>query len=642
MGDARDEYSPPWPEVVMFWGAGATAELGALTTAGLAEALSTLAGWVGDDQRQPAATGDIGFRHPPGFNYRDTIEKRCGRINALKDTDQSLKRKLLSELLILLGDGNGYPKEGDAERARRNKIEEVVRAKLDPAYLRGFGGTGDPTEEEREAFRAELDAWPHRYDWLGLKALMPAMSHYLSTKDSKRGPVNLQDLLTAIEQLAQLEAGLHGARLFDDELEHPQIESYRIPAIRECVALLTGMLQRLALQDDDGKLKGDVRPYREFVEALVALNFEEACALASQGHNPGRRKFYLGSLGVISTNWDPLLQAFWFAANNRHNHGNSPFVPGNGTSRTLKLYHDQGPEVGLRHPNRWDTGQGGEDVFFAFGEAAAQRLNREGAGNHVYRFNKLLQLHGGFHWRDCPRCGRIFTTAPNYEDETDGIMLGPSLLPEICPRWKPGKSEDEQREWRRGRFGSVQCIYCGYMTQPHDTPLLTQTVIKPTRHYLQWALFREMGLMVANAKHLVLVGYSLPSDDLINRCFIQSSASGGGGPRFVTVVVKDTTDGGRRVAPDGWVQPANVWEYLQLNGAKGEVDEAAQRTVESIVEVFGPGRRANGSDGFRVSLHGFPGVLDDLGRGSIKLGTRHLLYPDDHGIDFPFTRSLDA
>jgi hypothetical protein len=98
--------------------------------------------------------------------------------------------------------------------------------------------------------------------------------------------------------------------------------------------------------------------------------------------------------------------------------------------------------------------------------------------------------------------------------------------------------------------------------------------------------------MVANASHLLLVGYSLPTDDLINRCFIQSSASGRREPPFVTVVVKDTTDGGRRVATDGWVRSANVWDYLQLNSAKGEVNEAAQHTAKNIVEVFGPGRRA--------------------------------------------------
>jgi hypothetical protein len=634
----------------MFWGAGATAELGALTTVQIAEALSRLAGWVEDDQSPATASSDSGIRCPPGFNYRCDIEARCERIPAFKGADQSRKRKLLRDILNLLGDGNGCRTKRDAEQARRDSVDEVVREKLDPTYLRQFGCTGDLSEEDREAFRAELHAWPHRYDWLGLKALMPAMSRSLWLKDSKRGPVNLQDLLTAIEQLAQLEAGLHGAHLFDHDPGHPQmpnatpeqdpIEPYRIPAIRECVALLIGILQRLALQDDDGKLKREVTRYREFSEALVTLNLQEARALASQGHKPERRAFYLGSLGVISTNWDPLLQAFWFAANNRHNHGNSEFVPG--SCRTLKLYHDQGPEVGLRHLNCWNTGQGRKDVFFAFGEAAAQRLNREGAGNHLYRFNKLLQLHGGFHWRDCPRCGRIFTTAPNYEDETDGVMLGPSVLPEICCGWSPGESVEEQREWRRGRFGSVQCIYCGYMTQPHDTPLLTQTVIKPARHYLHWALFREMGLLVAKAKHLVLVGYSLPRDDLINRCFMQSSASGRAEQPFVTVVVKDTTDRDRRVARDGWVRPANVWEYLQLNGAKGEVDEAAQSTVKSIVEVFGPGRRANGSDGFRVSLHGFPGVLDELGQGSIELGTLRLLYPDDHGICFPMKRSPDG
>jgi hypothetical protein len=507
MGDARKEYSPPSPEVVMFWGAGATVELGATTTADLAEALSALAGWVTDDQSQPATAGDSDFRHPPGFNFRNTIEERCGRIKPLQGPDHSWKREVFHDLLTLLGDGNGCRAKQEAEQARREKIKEMVRDKLDPAYLQRFRCVGDPTEEEREAFMAELNTWPHRYDWLALKALMSAMSHDLQTKCRKRGPVNLQDLLTAIEQLAHLQAG-HGACLFGDAFSHFQIEPYCIPAIRECVALLIGVLQRLVLQGDDGKLKkGKVVPYREFVEALVALNVEEARALGLQGHRPERRAFYLGSLAVISTNWDPLLQAFWFSANSRHNHENSQFVPG--TSRTLRLYHDQGPEVGLRHASRWNTGQGRTEVFFAFGEAAAQRLNREGAGNHVYRFNKLLQLHGGFHWRDCPRCGRIFTTAPDYEDETDGIMLGPSLLPEICRGWKPGKSEEEQHEWRRGRFGSVQCIYCGYMTQPHDTPVLTQTVIKPTRHHLQWALFREMGIIVAKAKHLLLVGYSL-------------------------------------------------------------------------------------------------------------------------------------
>jgi len=180
------------------------------------------------------------------------------------------------------------------------------------------------------------------------------------------------------------------------------------------------------------------------------------------------------------------------------------------------------------------------------------------------------------------------------------------------------------------------------MTQPHDAPLLTQTVIKPARHYLQWALFREMGLMVANAKHLVLVGYSLPADDVINRCFMQSSAGGAAESPFVTVVIKDTTGGASRVAPDGWVRPANVWDYLQLNAAKGEVDEGAQNTLKSVVEVFGTGKRPDATDKFRISLHGFPCVLDGLGHGDIEVGTRRLLYPEeeDRELAFPLTRRV--
>lgn len=642
--DNPEIYAPPSPEVLAFWGAGATQALGFLTTGDLGQVFSDLVGWTGKSASSMSG--------PRDYNYHRSISARIDGSGKLKSLTRKRKETLRS-LLILLGDGDGEKDFEKAEVVRRNEMERVIAQGTSPAFLRQFGiSVGEDTKTDKRIFRSELEEWPMRYDWRGIRQILPLVAHGIWIPNKSGDHAELAEFYTVLEQLLQLDGGVRCWSLFGDSDDNSQLDPLRLPRIRDAATILTGVFQRLVSTDEEGSFfENKVRPYRRFVEALVRLNVEEAADLHKQGHSHNRRAFYMSSLALVSTNWDPTLQWFWFYANHEFNSRASKGMEGTIAGSELNLYHDQGSEMLVRPIDRWNVpGRRRADVFFSMTEQAAQRLNdpenRRSSGKDnppLYRLNKLLQMHGGFQWRDCPRCGRVSTTAPAEWRDTDGSMMGPSLLPDLCSGWKP-VSASEHADWRRGRYSVVQCPYCDYHTYAGDAAMLMQTAIKPTRHYFLWSNFREMGALAEKAKHIVLIGYSLPPDDLLNRCFLQSSGARRGQEGtyehlpFVTVVDFDKH---HQVGRFKKLDKDNVWDYLSLDAVAEKASQQSQTVVKSVLQVFGtpkPGEPHR----FRVFLGGFPSVLSDLGNGDIAIGTRELFYPsnvdEDFGIRFPIQR----
>jgi hypothetical protein len=156
---------------------------------------------------------------------------------------------------------------------------------------------------------------------------------------------------------------------------------------------------------------------------------------------------------------------------------------------------------------------------------------------------------------------------PRLENPFSSIPFGPDLLPEINCAWKPRTKEEDDCP-KKAEFGAIQCIFCGSITRPYDSPLILQSLIKSERHYVLEGIFRELGLVVGNAKHLVFAGYSLPMDDYIYRCFFQAAWAGkelSQEKKFFTLINYDP--GSIHLTPGntGWLEGDDIHSYLKID-----------------------------------------------------------------------------
>ncbi|MBE9581237.1 MAG: hypothetical protein IMF18_06425 [Proteobacteria bacterium] len=242
--------------------------------------------------------------------------------------------------------------------------------------------------------------------------------------------------------------------------------------------------------------------------------WEESEAFHRWDYRPDQHRFYYYSYAFISYNWDPVMAWLIFNAHKQVNDSKLPL----GRS-TLRLFNDSGDGIGIRKIlDEYDTGD--EDLLaFMMNESTCKRINDpkyHGDGkSRVVRVGKMLFPHAGLAWRICPRCGRLFTDfGRTFEDLYSTVAFGPDLLPGLNDAWKP-RTEEEREHNRRGEYGVIQYVFCGSITRPYDAPLILQSAMKSERHYVLEGIFRELGLVVGNARHLVFAGYSLPKDDYI-------------------------------------------------------------------------------------------------------------------------------
>ena len=84
--------------------------------------------------------------------------------------------------------------------------------------------------------------------------------------------------------------------------------------------------------------------------------------------------------------------------------------------------------------------------------------------------------------------------------------------------WRDDKKEEEA--WKRGEIDARACVHCDTMTYAHNTPLLMQTNFKAAPPPYLDEIQRDMRVVVQNANHVILAGYSLPPDDVTYRAFL--------------------------------------------------------------------------------------------------------------------------
>ena len=215
-------------------------------------------------------------------------------------------------------------------------------------------------------------------------------------------------------------------------------------------------------------------------------------------------------------------------------------------------------------------------------ESSAQRLNDEDHGSSErIRISKFLFPHGCVCWRECPDCGKLSSyMGDKWELASPTLIPAPPLkgFAEDVDFRREGGSEGEA--WDQGEVDARACVHCGTLTYAHHTQTVMQTNFKKAFPPVIEEIQRDMRVLVQSAEHIVLMGYSLPSDDVVYRSFFAARRQRDPGkPVKCTIVDYDPSCPANRC----WLEPSEWPEQMKSR----DKSETPRRTLEAARDIFG-------------------------------------------------------
>ena len=538
---------------VLFWGAGATASLGLRMTAQQAQFLRALA---------------------PGLEKSEVTPLHTRVRNALGDCVPDRWVDAFSDLLKILGESGGTNAPISA-----TEIQEEQLA----AMARNWGCNDKNHLRNRIVELRSLYDWPALVDAINVCPSRTPQRCSRSTATLGDTEFELIDLFNLLDMHHQ--SG-HGFPAKDSTFLPPQ----RVLGARGALRLL---VQSLSYVDWHMRARTCAHLDHHYDFAV-----EMGRRMQSQGLRLAERAgpddfegldFILSDVSVVCMNWDPVGLWAQFVANRSLNHASN--VPHVGSpARRMQLYHDlgyfvAGPRVQKDHP--------GSKVWQPMNISSARQLNDRNHGANVrIRVSKHLFPHGCLWWRECPNCGKLSSYIGDAWEIATKSLLPPPPLKAFADTiqfdsWR--QDDRERREWNLGQVDARACVHCDTLTYAHHTPVVMQTSFTtPPPPFLE-EIQREMRVVVQKADHIVLMGYSLPLDDVTYRAFL-AARTRKQPPVRCSVVDKQAGCESR------WLYP----EELQ--------------TMGDLPEVVNTARGIFGSDNVRYFGSGIPEVF--LGGGA--------------------------
>lgn len=548
-------------KTVIFWGAGATAAAGFRTTAQQAAFLANLA---------PA---------------REPICSRRDRVrSALGENIPATWANAVADLLAVLGDA-------DDVCLHRRHSTDIDDDQL-KAMRRNWLARDDSAMCRRIVHLRTLYDWPALVAAIGV-CPSPARD---PTHTSGQATFALTDLFNILDLHEQ--SG-HGFQASDSYFLTPQ----RVLGARMALGLL---IQTLMYVDWHACCRNDggLEQHYAFAAALARHMQHQGVRLAREltAADLETRDFVLGDVGFVSMNWDPLGLWAQFVANRDRNE--APDVPLVGTpARRLWTFHDLGHFVA---GPRVDKNHQGSKVWQPMNESSARQLNDPKHGASVcIRVSKYLFPHGSLWWRECPNCGQLSSFIGDaWRIDSETLLPPPPLRAFADGVNFASWTETEGDAWNRGEVDARSCVHCEELTFAHHTPLVAQTNLKTSPPPFLEDIQREMRVVVQDADHVVLLGYSLPPDDVVYRAFLSARSRRSREPVRCSVV---TLDPGYE---SFWTYPDTVAGVTDLPSA-----------VLSAQSLFGP-------QNVRFHPGGFPAVLLDSNAGVNSITVDRLLQWD--------------
>ncbi len=444
------------------------------------------------------------------------------------------------------------------------------------------------------------------YDWGALKLIAKAKKG--ETKgDAPRGDY-LQEVFTLMDVCMRDGRGFN---IYDGK-EMVFLSLERIKAAYEALILLINTMFACAWQQlikgEEGKKK--LEPYRRFFHSLAVLMQDEARQFEQNGCKPDKRDFYQFSYSLVTTNFEPLFLWFIWNAHDKVNHGKEVRLGNPG--RMLKLLMNFPNSVGMRKPA--DKGELlSSDIWFPCTEAVAQNVNNPKYNdNRIFRVGMYYPVHGMSVTRHCPKCGRLNLYMGDTWNENSKTLFPNGIIEPF--KWgQVPRTEQEKAGHERGEYDALECHFCGELTHSYDNFMFMQTQLKRMPPSFIKETTDEALASISHAKHIVLLGYSMPLDDAIWGSLLTMMSRRNNDERlYCSVIATHDPDG-----PKGWIYGDALDAYLKL---KSDVvkDKEKVRAINNAIIVFG-------KENVRAYVQGIPTIF---GHGTVE-EARKLLYPYD-------------
>lgn len=438
------------------------------------------------------------------------------------------------------------------------------------------------------------------YDWGALKLIAKAKKG----KSSEKKPRDdyLQEVFTLMDVCIRdgrgFEVDVSGEMVF--------LPLERIKAAYATLILIINTMFACAWQKllDDGQAK--LKPYRDFFCSLALLMQKEARDFERHGYAFNKREFYQFSYSLVTTNFEPLFLWFIWNAHDKVNHGAEVRIGNPG--RVLKLLMNFPNSVGMRKPADTDLSP---EIWFPCTEAVAQNVNNpKYTDNRIFRLGKYFPVHGMSVTRHCPKCGRLNLYMGDTWDENSKTLFPNGIIAPFKWGQEP-RTEQEKAAHRRGEYDALECHFCGALTHAYNNFMFMQTQLKQKPPSFIREATDEALADITHAKHIVLLGYSMPLDDAIwGSLLSMMSRRKDGEQLYCSVVATYDPDG-----PKGWLYGKDLEDYLVAKG-KLVVDKENVRAINNAITVFG-------KENVRAYVQGIPNVF---GKGT-EFDVVDLLYP---------------
>jgi hypothetical protein len=547
-------YTPLWPETTVFIGAGATAALSMPTTAQQGAFFYDLAQAQNHSQRSAKLTayGFLGASRDRICDLLDLLAVDGGREPCLTELTE-----LQSKILRRIYRGTGI---------KFRRLEETV------VSLRRY------------------------YSWDSLCRVIQSVPQCDNKADFLRDLFNLLDM--HIHTNSGLPVCGSSSRSHKHTTQGRFIQNEGLRSARDCLVLFMNLLFACAYQ----KTRNSKTSYKKYVEAARAFSRmmqKEGFGL-QKNFKLNERAFYLHSTAFISMNFDPLFISLFLSSN--HEINSKRVLIGRKPER-LKVALDLGHLWAVRPVTTKQSKQAG--MWYPFNESVAQRLNdpEHRTGRRV-RIAKFYFPHGNSNTRLCPNCGKTFLHLGQSWRFPDKNLFPPSVIPGLDWNYQPRSENEKQWREKRAHWDALQCFYCGWRTGARDNTMVMQTSFKGAYTPAIAETQNEIRALLEHTKHVVLLGYSLPKDDVIWRAFL--AARRNGRELYCSVVV-----GFDKKFPD-WLEGRDLDAYLAAGHEEG------RETIISAREVFG-------EDKIRAYVGGIPSVF--RAQASADESMQKILYP---------------
>ena len=550
---------------VIFWGAGATAEIGMQTTLQQARTLRKLVS---------------------GQEKRNSLTRRIQ--DALGNKAEEPWTSALRDLLTILGDGD--------ETEDADSIFLVTRDQME-AMRRNW-----PYGADNDEVRNRIVTLRTLYDWPALKAVIKVCP---GVQGDGGKSFQLNDLFNVLDMHGQ--SG-HGFRVKAGKFLTPQ----QVLGASNALKMLLQTMLYIDWHYGREANRGVLEHHYDFAKELGRRMQRRGLELAAGDIPFDSREFYMGDVSFVSLNYDPIALWCQFVANGDLNRcAGVPHI--DCPASRLQIFHDLGHFVAgsrVRLKNR-DP----ETPWHPMNETSAQRLNDPDhrSGDRI-RISKFLFPHGCLWWRECPDCGKLSSYMGDaWEWDSPTLIPPPPLEAFVRDVGFQSRFCKERKSWDRGEVDARACVHCQTLTYAHHTQTLMQSSFKgPPPPFLE-EIKRDLRVAVQNADHIVLMGYSLPPDDVDYRAFFAARRRREGHEESVKCSVVVGTGYGRR-----WFGHTKLSDKLP----KMEEGKAPRTTLEAARDLFG-------GENVRFYSGGIPDVFLDGDRVSDSAVNRLLTWENE-------------